>query len=201
MSQRIEIGGAVLWKSYLDPSQQLRFLDHVRDLVRQAPLFRPETRQGRPLSVRMSAAGRFGWISDRFGYRYAGRHPSGVSWPDIPEDILEIWRRLSGSTREPECCLINYYDKDARLGLHQDRDEADLTQPVLSLSLGDDARFRIGGAKRGDKTVSHWLQSGDVVLLSGEGRLAFHGVDRIRYGSSSLLPNGGRINLTLRVVS
>ena len=87
------------------------------------------------------------------------------------------------------------------MGLHQDRDEADFSWPVLSISLGDDALFRIGGQERSDPTQSFWLHSGDVMMLSGPNRLAFHGIDRIKYQSSDLLPNRGRLNVTLRVVT
>ena len=86
------------------------------------------------------------------------------------------------------------------MGLHQDNDEQDFQFPVVSISLGDDALFRIGGTKRTDKTESVWLSSGDVVVMGGEARLAYHGIDRIRFGTSTLLKNAGRINLTLRVV-
>ena len=153
------------------------------------------------MSVRMTAAGQFGWISDRAGYRYEARHPAGMPWPSIPEPVLAIWDALSGVDRQPECCLINFYGEGARMGLHQDKDEADFDFPVLSVSLGDDGLFRMGGAARSDRTQSLWLQSGDVVVMGGAARLAFHGVDRIRFGSSSLLAQGGRINLTLRVVT
>ena len=117
-----------------------------------------------------------------------------------PDEVLAIWRDTTGLTRDPDCCLINYYGEGARMGLHQDRDEADFTYPVLSVSLGDDGLFRIGNETRGGKTESIWLESGDVLVMGGAARLTHHGVDRIRFGSSRLLPKGGRINLTCRVV-
>ena len=175
-------------------------LDDVRRVVRQAPFFRPETPTGKSMSVRMSAAGKYGWLSDAKGYRYSDAHPNGQVWPAIPESVLAIWQGLTGLERQPECCLINYYDAEARMGLHQDKDEADFQWPVVSISLGDDAQFRIGNLTRGGKTEAIWLQSGDIVAMGGDARLTYHGVDRIRAGSSTLLPRGGRINLTLRVV-
>ncbi len=153
------------------------------------------------MRVQMTSAGAFGWFSDRSGYRYEPRHPSGVAWPPIPDQALEIWNAVSGVSRAPECCLVNFYRDTARMGLHQDKDEEDFDMPVVSVSLGDDALFRIGGAERSDPTESIWLSSGDVLVMSGESRLAFHGIDRIKPGTSSLLKNGGRINLTMRVVS
>lgn len=194
-----EIAGARIWRQRLDRSAQAALVEDLRDVVRAAPLFSPTTRAGKAMSVRMSSAGRFGWFSDRKGYRYIDRHPSGAPWPAIPGRVLDLWRALAGTGREPDCCLVNFYGEGARMGLHQDRDEADLTEPVLSISLGDEGLFRIGGTSRGGRTQSTWLASGDVLLLSGRARLAFHGIDRIRFGSSNLLGKGGRINLTLRV--
>lgn len=172
----------------------------LRAVVKAAPLFSPQTPYGRPMSVRMTSAGRYGWFSDRTGYRYVTAHPGGGRWPDIPAAVLSIWDGATGLSRRPDCCLINWYGEGARMGLHQDRDEADFTWPVVSVSLGDDALFRIGGRVRGGPTQSVWLSSGDVVVMGGEARLCYHGIDRIRFGSSTLLPGGGRINLTLRVV-
>ena len=194
------IRGIDIHKTWLDRAAQQRVLDAVRGVIARAPLFRPETRYGKKMSVRMSAAGQYGWFSDRSGYRYVTTHPSGTAWPAIPDEILQIWDRLTGLARRPECCLINYYAADARMSLHQDKDEADMQWPVVSVSLGDDGLFRIGNTTRGGKTESIWLQSGDVVRMGDDARLTYHGVDRIRPGSSSLLPKGGRLNLTLRVV-
>ncbi len=195
------LNGAELWPGLLDSDAQQALLEDLRGVVRAAPLVQPVTPGGRKMSVRMTAAGRFGWVSDRQGYRYAERHPSGVAWPPIPRLALEVWRAVSGCARAPECCLVNFYGEGARMGLHQDRDEADFSCPVVSISLGDDGLFRVGGTERGGRTASAWLGSGDVAVLGGPARLAWHGVDRIRFGSSRLLPQGGRINLTLRVVT
>ena len=176
-------------------------MDDVRAVVAAAPLVSPVTPGGRPMSVRMTAAGRLGWVTDRAGYRYADTHPGGGDWPPIPARVLDLWHRTTGLDRKPDCCLINFYGEGARMGMHQDRDEGDFSFPVLSVSLGDDALFRMGGVDRPAPTQSVWLRSGDVVVMGGDARLAFHGIDRVRHGSSSLLPKGGRINLTLRVVA
>jgi alkylated DNA repair protein (DNA oxidative demethylase) len=146
----------------------------------------------------MSNLGPLGWVSDRTGYRYQPTHPvTGRLWPAIPERILDVWRRFSGAEADPDACLVNWYGPEARMGLHQDRDEADFSFPVVSISLGDQAVFRIGPAE-GGKTATLKLASGDVCVLSGPARLARHGIDRILGGSSTLLPQGGRLNLTLR---
>ncbi|GKY86411.1 alpha-ketoglutarate-dependent dioxygenase AlkB family protein [Sinisalibacter aestuarii] len=196
----LHVGGATIWKGLIDAHAQAAIVARLRDIVAAAPLFSPETRWGKPMSVRMTSAGRYGWYSDRAGYRYIDHHPSGAAWPPIPDEVLEVWRTVAPDARAPDCCLVNFYSGTARMGLHQDRDEADFSQPVVSISLGDDGLFRIGGTERGGKTQSVWLASGDVLALGGEARLAYHGIDRIRQGSSGLLREGGRINLTLRVV-
>ncbi|MBO9399322.1 alpha-ketoglutarate-dependent dioxygenase AlkB [Shimia sp. R9_3] len=196
----MKIGGFELLKSYLNSADQLDLVNDLRSVAQAAPMRSPVTRWGKPMSVRMTSAGRVGWISDRRGYRYEPQHPDGMDWPPIPDRILTLWKDITGLTRQPDCCLINYYGEGARMGLHQDKDEVDFSYPVLSISLGDDGLFRMGGTERGGKTQSVWLTSGDVVVMGGAARLAYHGVDRIRFGSSSLLPDGGRINVTLRVV-
>jgi alkylated DNA repair protein (DNA oxidative demethylase) len=196
----LQVNGAAIHPGFLDAGAQRALVADIRRVVAAAPLFRPVTARGRPMSVRMTSAGEFGWVSDRRGYRYERLHPDGMAWPPMPEAVLSIWSRVAGVNRAPQCCLVNFYDADARMGLHQDRDEADFDMPVVSVSLGDDALFRVGSTQRGGPTQSVWLRSGDVAVLSGSARLAYHGIDRVRPGSSSLLPRGGRINLTLRVV-
>jgi alkylated DNA repair protein (DNA oxidative demethylase) len=201
MSRTVTANGFVIQPEYLNRSAQESLVSDLRNVVRAAPLFHPTTSSGKAMSVRMTAAGQFGWVSDRRGYRYESRHPNGSAWPDIPPTILELWHALADCPRDPECCLINWYGAEARMGLHQDKDETDFDCPVLSISLGDDALFRMGHVLRGGKTESVWLRSGDIVIMGGEARLCHHGVDRIRFGSSTLLSQGGRINVTLRVVT
>ena len=195
------VGGIAIFKGFLMESDQNRIVKDLRQVVKQAPTFSPKTRFGKKMSVRLTAAGDFGWFSDHRGYRYERRHPSGNYWPEIPTAILEVWRSLVANAPLPECCLINYYGEDAKMGMHQDRDEVNFDWPVVSISLGDDALFRVGGPKRGGKTSSIWLQSGDVAVMGGDARLNFHGIDRIKFKSSNLLKSGGRLNVTLRVVT
>jgi alkylated DNA repair protein (DNA oxidative demethylase) len=188
---------------YLSPDQQAQLLAEVRAILAVAPLFTPRMpKTGKPFSVRMSNCGPLGWVSDQTGYRYQPTHPdTGLPWPPMPDIVRRAWDELAGYPLPPETCLINYYAPDARMGLHQDRDEADFAAPVVSLSIGDTAIFRVGGRHRKDPTQSFELASGDAVVLGGAARLAFHGIDRITPGSSSLLPEGGRFNLTLRRVT
>lgn len=188
---------------YLDRTRQDDLVAWLRAAVAEAPLFQPVMpRSGRPFSVKMTNLGQLGWVSDRAGYRYQAAHPdTGKPWPAIPAQVLDIWRAVADCNREPEACLVNFYAGNAKMGLHQDKDEADFSAPVVSISLGDTAVFRIGGAARGGKTTTIKLQSGDVLVLGGEARLCHHGVDRVISGTSTLLKDGGRINLTLRRVS
>lgn len=196
----LKLRGFEIHKEFLAPQEQIWLLEVVRNIAKIAPVFSPMTPNGKLMSVKMTSAGMFGWYSDATGYEYRRVRPNGMPWPEIPAEILNIWERVAGVERRPECCLVNFYDQNAKMGLHQDIDEANFDLPVVSVSLGDEGLLRVGGTERGGRTESIWLQSGDVVVMGGDARLAYHGIDRIRFGSSSLLPNGGRINLTLRVV-
>ncbi len=196
--------GLIYRPGYLDRDSQLALLHAIRQVLCEAPPFTPRMpKTGKSFSVKMSNCGPLGWVSDADqGYRYQAFHPvTGAPWPTIPEILLKAWRDLGGYPHPPEACLINIYDAQARMGLHQDRDEQELTAPVVSLSLGDSCIFRIGGDSRKDPTRSFRLHSGDGFALTGPSRLCFHGVDRILAGSSTLLSENGRINVTLRRVS
>ncbi len=195
------------WRYYpelLDAAAQDALLADLREVVRRAPLFQPTMpRTGTPFSVRMTNCGSLGWVSDKErGYRYQATHPeTGENWPHMPPVLTDLWQKLAEYPHPAEACLVNYYTTGTKMGLHQDRDEADFAAPVLSVSLGDEALFRIGGLKRNDPTRSLRLRSGDVILFEGEARLAFHGIDRIYPGTSTRLKDGGRINLTMRRVT
>jgi alkylated DNA repair protein (DNA oxidative demethylase) len=195
--------GLRLYPGYFDRTAQSELLAAVREALKAAPLFAPRMpKSGRPFSVRMSNFGTLGWVSDERGYRYQAAHPeTGRPWPAIPATLIELWNRLSEYPGAPEACLVNYYRPMAKMGLHQDRDEQDFRAPVISVSLGDNCLFRVGGSKRNDPTRSFRLGSGDVLVLGGDARLCFHGVDRIYPESSTLLGAAGRINLTLRRVT
>lgn len=189
---------------YLDRLRQQALVDIVRSIVADAPLFVPVMPgTGKPMSVRMTNCGPLGWVTDKERrYRYQPTHPvTGKPWPDMPVELIEIWNDVSGYDKPPQACLVNFYSDEARMGLHQDKDEQDLAAPVVSISLGNSCLFRVGGLARDDRTLSFKLSSGDVVILGAEGRLCFHGVDRIYPSTSTLLKNGGRINLTLRRVT
>ncbi|MBB4066891.1 alpha-ketoglutarate-dependent dioxygenase AlkB family protein [Gellertiella hungarica] len=189
---------------FLSRAEQEDLVGEIRNVVAAAPLFIPQMpRTGQPMSVRMTNCGPLGWVTDKEkGYRYQATHPeTGVAWPPMPHRLLELWRHLTRLAYDPEACLVNFYSDEAKMGLHQDRDEAELAAPVLSISLGNSCLFRIGGPQRKDRTQSFRLDSGDIVLLGGPSRLNFHGVDRIYPETSDLLKKGGRINLTLRRVT
>jgi len=188
----------------LDARAQAALLGAIRQIIAEAPLYTPTMpRSGNPMSVKMTNAGPLGWVTDKErGYRYQATHPeTGKPWPAIPKMLLDLWRELADYPYPPEACLINYYAGAAKMGLHQDRDEEDFTAPVLSVSLGDTGIFRVGGKTRKSPTQKFELKSGDVFVLGGEERLSYHGIDRILPGTSDLLEEGGRFNLTLRRVT
>jgi alkylated DNA repair protein (DNA oxidative demethylase) len=202
--------GLIHHPGYLDAAARIRLADEVATVLAAAPPFVPRMpRTDKPFSVRMSNAGPLGWVSDRDGYRYQAAHPeSGRPWPAIPPTALAAWDAVAQYPAPPEACLINLYDPAARMGLHQDRDEADLSAAVVSLSLGAPALFRYGGLRRTHPTRSIRLLAGDALVIGGASRLIFHGVDRL-YPAADLLaedplpgflPAGGRCNLTLRRV-
>jgi len=203
MNLQSDIAGLRLYPGYFDRDGQVELLAAVRKVLQAAPLFTPRMpKSGRPFSVRMSNCGPLGWVSNESGYRYQPLHPeTGAPWPPVPAMLLALWTKLARFRDRPEACLVNFYGPHAKMGLHQDRDESEFDAPVISVSLGDSCLFRVGGLTRNAPKRSIRLSSGDVLILGGAARLAFHGVDRIYPGTSSLLPEGGRINLTLRRVT
>jgi alkylated DNA repair protein (DNA oxidative demethylase) len=202
MSAITLVPGLVHHPDYLDRPAQERLLQAIRDVTRAAPLYVPRMpRTDKPFSVRMTNCGPLGWVSDVQGYRYQPTHPeTGEPWPAMPDEVLRAWDTLSGYPLPPDACLVNFYEPGARMGMHQDKDEEEFAAPVVSLSLGDTALFRYGGLDRKDPTRSVRLRSGDAIVFGGPARLIHHGIDRLIPGTSDLLPQGGRLNLTLRRV-
>jgi alkylated DNA repair protein (DNA oxidative demethylase) len=197
-------GGVRYFPQRLDRKAQERLLRALRTVIAKAPLFTPTMpRSGNPMSVRMTNCGPLGWVTDKErGYRYQAEHPvTGNAWPKMPQMLLDLWAEVSDYPLPPEACLVNYYAGNAKMGLHQDKDEEDFSAPVLSVSLGDTGIFRVGGTSRKDPTQQIELKSGDVVMLGGSDRLAYHGIDRILARTSNLIAEGGRFNLTLRRVT
>jgi alkylated DNA repair protein (DNA oxidative demethylase) len=201
--------GAFHYPAYLDAAAREALAREIADVIAQAPLFVSHMpKSGLPMSVRMTNCGPLGWMSDKDkGYRYEPRHPqTGAPWPAMPQMLLDAFAALTRCAKPPEACLVNVYDETAKMGLHQDRDEADFDAPILSLSLGADCRFRLGGQKRADRTIAFTLSAGDALVLSGPARRCFHGVDRILPSILTPLPaplagQGARVNLTLRRVT
>jgi alkylated DNA repair protein (DNA oxidative demethylase) len=204
MAERGLAPGLRYFPDHFDRAAQDALVAAIRQVVAEAPLFVPRMpKTGKPMSVRMTNCGPLGWVTDKDnGYRYQSTHPeTGRPWPAIPDALLALWETVAGFDKPPEACLVNFYEPDAKMGLHQDRDETEFGAPVVSVSLGDQCLFRVGGVSRNDPTRSFRLSSGDVFVFGGESRLVFHGVDRIYPGTSTLLKNPGRINLTLRRVN
>jgi len=195
----MEIDGFILHPGALTADAQAALIREVLAAAETCPFYDPVTPWGKPMSVRQTSLGALGWVTDQAGYRYAALHPiTGRPWAAMPQSLLDLWARYADPGRPPDSCLVNLYRGDAKMGLHTDSDEADLNAPVLGISLGDTAIFRLGGPARRDPTRTVRLASGDLNLLTGAARHAHHGVDRILAGSSQLVPGGGRINLTLR---
>lgn len=195
--------GLKLLPGHFDRAGQETLVAAIGEVMRRAPPYRPVMpRTGRPFSVMMTNCGPLGWVADRSGYRYQATHPeTGAPWPAMPDAVLRLWSEVADYDAPPEACLINLYRDGARMGLHRDEDEEDFAAPVVSVSLGDTAVFRLGGRERKNPTRSFRLASGDVLVMGGAARLCYHGIDRIQPESSTLLPGGGRINLTLRRVT
>ncbi len=193
--------GVFLWREKFSAAEQKTLLDDVLQRLEDAPLYRPVMPgTGKPFSAEESNFGALGWVADKAGYRYQPAHPlTAKPWPAIPPALLALWDEING-TPAPQCCLVNLYRAGAKMGLHQDRDEGDTSAAVIGVSLGDEALFRIGGTARGGKTIAIPLASGDVIAFGGVARLAYHGIDRIKPGTSRLVPGGGRLSLTLRRV-
>jgi DNA oxidative demethylase len=189
---------------YMNAREQARLLEEIQAVIAVAPLFVPTMpHTGRPFSVRMTNCGSLGWVSDKSGgYRYQATHPAtGRAWPALPGRVLALWNEVAAYPPPPQACLVNYYAPGAKMGSHRDEDEQDRAAPVVSISLGDHATFHVGGLKRTDPRRRLLLKSGDVVVLGGAARMAYHGIDRIHAGTSDLLAEGGRFNLTLRRVT
>ncbi len=189
---------------YFPHSEQVALVNLVHGILAESPLYRPTMpRSGKPFSVQMTNCGALGWVSDKTGgYRYQAMHPeTGRPWPKMPDKLLDLWADVADWPGDPEACLINYYAMGTKLGSHVDADEVETRAPVVSLSLGDDAVFHVGGLKRSHPKTRMVLKSGDVVILGGEARLAYHGIDKVNEGTSDLLQDGGRLNLTLRRVT
>lgn len=195
--------GTEHWPAALDVEAQRQLVSEIFRLAEGAPFYRPTMpRSGKPLSVQMTNFGKLGWVSDKTGYRYQPVHPvTGAGWPPIPDELLKLWIRYARFSGAPEACLVNLYRDGARLGSHVDADEQEMAAPVLSVSLGDDAVFHVGGVRRADPKVRFMLTSGDIVMFGGPSRRAYHGIDKVLAGSSALVPGGGRINLTMRRVT
>lgn len=194
-SQTVLLPGFAL--SVLEP-----LLDALRPVLRAAPLRHMQTPGGLNMAVALTNCGALGWVSDAKGYRYTTSDPiSGQAWPALPQVLLELAGRAALAAGfegfVPDACLINQYLPGTRLSLHQDRNERDFEQPIVSISLGLPAVFLLGWLQRSDRTVRVPLSHGDVLVWGGEDRLRFHGVLPIKPGLHSRMGER-RINLTLR---
>ncbi|WJJ94165.1 DNA oxidative demethylase AlkB [Neopusillimonas aromaticivorans] len=194
---------AWLLKGYALPHAGAIF-EAVADALEGSPLRKMSTARGW-MSVAQSNCGAYGWVSDRTGYRYATSDPlTGTPWPAMPPVLYQLAvnaaQHVGFGAFDPQACLINYYEPGSRMGLHQDRDEADLKAPIVSVSLGLPAVFQFGGLCRTDPVQKVGLEHGDVLVWGGVDRLRFHGVMTVK-SASSPLAHAHRLNLTFRRVT
>jgi DNA oxidative demethylase len=193
--------GAVLLRGFASPVTPA-LLDCIADIQSVAPFRHMMTPGGRAMSVALTNCGAAGWVTDRRGYRYEALDPqSGLPWPVMPSMFSELARRAAETAGypdfTPDACLMNCYDPGAQLTLHQDRDECDFTQPIVSVSLGLPAIFLFGGALRRDRARRIVLESGDVVVWGGPSRMNYHGVAPLAEGAHNVTGRR-RFNLTFR---
>jgi alkylated DNA repair protein (DNA oxidative demethylase) len=194
--------GASLLRAFVSDEEAAALVAAIDTVLAHSPLRNMQTPGGFRMSVAMSNCGQFGWVTDRRGYRYQTLDPvTGQRWPDMPPAFGALAQRAAEAAGFapflPDACLVNRYDPGARMSLHQDRNEEDMQQPIVSVSLGLPATFLFGGMERSDKPQRMRLESGDVVVWGGPARLAFHGVDVLRDGDHPLTGRC-RYNLTFR---
>ena len=207
-----DAGGTKTWREQLGPGAVVLrgfaladaegLLGEIRQIVAQAPFRHMVTPGNFRMSVAMSNCGDFGWVTDASGYRYQATDPdSSQAWPPLPEHFLQLAASAAAAAGfadfVPNACLINRYEPGARMSLHQDKDERDLSQPIVSISLGLPAVFLFGGLRRAERASRITLSHGDVVVWGGADRLRYHGVLALKEGQHPLL-GPCRLNLTLR---
>jgi len=193
--------GAVLLRGFAEEAAPV-LMEALGKVVSAAPFRNMITPGGFRMSVAMTNCGRAGWVSDRRGYRYDPVDPeTGLAWPPMPSVFQTLARDAASQAGfegfDPDVCLVNRYDPGAKLSLHQDKDERDFTQPIVSVSLGLPAVFLFGGLRRKDRPRRFLLDSGDIAVWGGPARLTYHGVTPLAEGEHSLTGRY-RINLTFR---
>jgi len=195
--------GFALLSAALDRSTQEAAYTAVRAVAKEAPFSQPRTKGGGQFSAEITNCGSAGWWSDERGYRYETTDPrSGRAWPAMPRVFADLLETVLTGTEaagfQPDACLINQYVAGAKMGLHQDKDEADFSHPIVTVCLGASADFWVGGQKRADKPMIVPVHSGDVLIMGGASRMSYHGVRKIYAGTSPLDGLDGRISLTFR---
>ena len=207
-----DAGGTRQWRETLGPGAVVlrgwasreagMLLAEIEQIITQAPFRQMETPGGFRMSVAMSNCGALGWVTDPTGYRYQALDPASARpWPAMPPQFQQFAVTAAAEAGfadfVPDACLINRYEPGARMSLHQDKDERDLTQPIVSVSLGLPATFQFGGLKRNDTVQRIALTHGDVVVWGGADRLRYHGVLALKAGEHPLT-GACRLNLTFR---
>lgn len=198
--------GITVLPNFLSQRDQIKFVETTRQIVSEAPLTAPKMWNGSKFKVKVTSCGSYGWFADERGYKYLTKHPlTQKPFPKMPKVFYDFAKKCAEEVLlvnyKPQTCLINYYQNETgRLGLHVDDTEEDLTSPIVTLSLGDSCVFVVGGLERKDKIQKIVLHSGDVVIMHRQGRMLYHGVEKLLPGTSKLLRTGGRLSLTFRKV-
>jgi len=192
---------ALLFHQFLSQTDEA-LLSDVRAVLKQSPLRHLHTPSGHKMSVKSSNCGHYGWLTDEHGYRYQSIDPvTKKPWPQMPDSIsiqaIEVARLAGFENFKPDSCLINVYMPGAKMGLHQDKDEADFTKPIVSFSFGLSMNFLWGGFKRSDKYQKVILQHADALVWGGKDRLRYHGVQQLKEGVHPITGRC-RVNLTIR---
>ncbi|MFY3775437.1 DNA oxidative demethylase AlkB [Marinobacter salsuginis] len=193
--------GALVIRQFALPNAE-SLIEGIEKVTSEAPFRHMKTPGGHSMSAAMSCCGNLGWVTDRQGYRYQSEDPeSGRPWPAMPAVFRELARSAADTAGfegfEPDACLINRYQPGAKMGLHQDKDEEDFSQPIVSVSLGLPIVFQFGGLKRNERPMRVPLGHGDVVVWGGPARMRYHGVLTLKAGEHPLT-GGYRYNLTFR---
>jgi len=204
MTMQLEPGLHLL-QNYLEADEQRRFWEICRDLAGGAvPMYSPTVRGGKKMSVGMLCLGRH-WNATTYNYEATRSDFDNLAVPPLPPDFQRLAvdaAARAGFQLRPDLCIMNYYEQDSRMGVHQDKDESreslEAGVPIVSVSLGDTARFVVGGLTRREPTQPLMLRSGDIVVMGGPSRLRFHGVTRILPGTAPTGLGPGRFNLTFR---
>jgi len=198
--------GLIYKENYLNIIQQEKIFDTIKILKKSAPFRKLTTKSGKSFSAKITNCGDYGWWSDLKGYRYTKTDPdTNLPWPPMPKYLLNTIKNFVKTSNykyfSPNSCLINFYESNDKMGIHQDKDEVNLKHPIITISIGASADFIIGGFSRSEKKMVLNLKSGSILILGGKSRMRFHGIKKIHNHTSPIFSLKGRISLTFRIAN